>query len=155
MALTVKRVILWRIDVDNVPGVLANTLEPLATAGANLRLVMGYRFPQTPERSAIQVAPVSGRRATEAAERAGLTASDVPCLLVEGDDRPGLGARIGRACAEAGINIAFLMAMSMGRRFTAAIGFPDAAAADAATAVIRRAARPPKPPTRRRRRRRR
>jgi hypothetical protein len=152
MALTVKRITLWRTDVENVPGVLANTLEPLASAGANLRLVMGYRFPQTPERSAIEIAPVTGKRVTEAAQRAGLAPSDIPCLLIEGDDRPGLGAEIGRACAQAGINIAFLMAVALGRRFTAAMGFPDEAAAKGAAQAIKKLGRPAAKKAARRRR---
>src|SRR5919109_3687595 len=110
MALTVKRITLWRADVENQPGVLARALEPLARAGADLRLVMGYRFPQTPERSAIELFPVSGKSATAAAQEAGLAqAADIPCLLVEGDNRPGFGAVMTRGLADAGINIAFLM----------------------------------------------
>jgi hypothetical protein len=137
MAITVKPVTLWRRDVDNVPGVLAETLGPLGDAGVALRLVMGYRLPDHPQHSVVEVWPVSGRRATEAAERAGLAPSEVPCLLVEGDDRPGLGAEIGRGCAEAGINIAFCMAVAQGRRFAAAVGFADAEAAANATRVLR------------------
>jgi len=34
MALTVKRITLWRREVENEPGILAGTLEPLANAGA-------------------------------------------------------------------------------------------------------------------------
>ncbi|HZP42871.1 MAG TPA: hypothetical protein VFD84_15365 [Candidatus Binatia bacterium] len=146
MPLRVSRITLWRSDVENVPGVLANALEPFAEAGVPLRLVMGYRFPRTPEHSAIEVAPIEGRRAKEAAERGGLKPSDIPCLLVEGDDRPGLGAAIGRACAEAGINIAFFMAMAIGRRFAAAIGFPDDEAARNAVRVVRKAAGAPRRP---------
>lgn len=155
MALTVKRITLWRTDVANEPGVLARTLEPLADAGADLRLVMGYRFPTTPERSAIEVYPVSGRRATAAASEAGLAASDIPCVLVEGDNRPGLGAAMARGLAEAGINIAFLMAQVLGRKFTAAFGFADDATADSATRVIKAAGRAPRArrPGRRRQRR--
>src|SRR5438105_14281634 len=101
MAVTVKRITLWRADVDNHPGVLARALEPLAEAGADLRLVMGYRFPQTPERSAIELYPVTGKRATAAAHQAGLAqAADIPCLLVEGDNRAGLGAAITRGMAD-------------------------------------------------------
>jgi len=137
MAITVKPVTLWRRDVDNVPGVLAETLGPLADAGVGLRVVMGYRLPDQPTHSVVEVWPVSGARAIRAAQSAGLAASDVPCLLVEGDDRPGLGAEIGRACAEAGLNIAFCMAVAVGRRFTAAIGFTDAAAVDQAVRVLR------------------
>jgi hypothetical protein len=138
MAVTVKRINLWRADVENQPGVLARTLEPLAHAGADLRLVMGYRFPQTPDRSAIELYPVSGKRTTAAAQEAGLAeASDIPCLLVEGDNRPGLGAAIARGLADAGLNIAFLMAQVVGRKFAAAVGFADEAAAATAARVIK------------------
>ena len=141
MALSVKRITLWRADVENRPGVLARTLEPLAAAGADLRLVMGYRFPATPERSAIEVHPVSGKRVAAAASEAGLSPSDIPCLLVEGDNRPGLGAAIARGLADAGINVAFLMAQVVGRRFAAALGFADEATATAAAGVVKRAAK--------------
>jgi hypothetical protein len=141
MAVTVKRINLWRAEVENQPGVLARTLEPLAEAGADLRLVMGYRLPQTPDRSVIELHPVSGKRATAAAQATGLVpASDVPCLLVEGDNRPGLGAAIGRGLADAGLNIAFLIAQVVGRKFAAAIGFADESAAATAARVIKQAA---------------
>jgi len=141
MALSIKRITLWRADVQNEPGMLARTLEPLAGAGADLRLVMGYRFSATSERSAIEVYPVTGKRGAEAAQQAGLAPSDIPCLLVEGDNRPGLGAAIGRALADAGINIAFVVAQVLGRRFTALFGFADEATAKTATSVIKRSTR--------------
>ena len=145
MPVTVKRITLWRADVENRPGVLAQALEPLARAGADLRLVMGYRFPTTPEHSAIEVFPVSGRKATAAATEAGLAeARHIPCLLVEGDNRPGLGAAIARALADANVNIAFVMAQVIGRRFSAAIGFDDESAAGAAMRIVKQAATPPR-----------
>ncbi len=143
MAVSVKRITLWRADVENRPGVLATTLEPLARAGADLRLVMGYRFPQTPEHSAIELYPVSGKKATAAAQEAGLAeARHIPCLLVEGDNRPGLGAAIARGLADAGLNIAFLIAQVVGRRFSASIGFDDDAAATQAARIIKQAGAP-------------
>jgi hypothetical protein len=143
MPITVKRITLWRAEVDNQPGMLARTLEPLAAAGADLRVVMGYRFPQAPQRSAIELYPVSGKRVTTAAQQVGLAeAKDIPCLLVEGDNRPGLGAAIGRGLADARINVAFLMAQVLGRKFTAAIGFDDESAATNGARIIKQAARP-------------
>ena len=103
---------------------------------------MGYRFPTTPERSAVELYPVSGRRTTAAAGQAGLAASDIPCLLVEGDNRAGWGAEMARALADAGINIAFLMAQVIGRRFAVAIGFEDDAAAAEAMKMIRKSGAP-------------
>jgi len=40
MAVTVKKAILWRREVDNHPGMLANILQPLSAAGADLQVVM-------------------------------------------------------------------------------------------------------------------
>ena len=138
MPLSVKRITLWRADVQNQAGVLARVLEPLAAAGADLRVVMGYRFPTAPEHSAVELYPVSGRRMTEAAGQGGLAASDIPCLLVEGDNRPGWGAQMARALANAGINIAFVMAQVIGRRFAAALGFENEAAAAEAMKIIKK-----------------
>ena len=140
MALTVKRITLWRREVDNRPGALASTLEPLAAAGADLRLVLGYRFPEETGRAAVEVFPVTGKRVVAAAEAAGLRPFALACLLIEGDNRPGLGAAIGRALADAGINLAFLVAQVIGRRYTAAVGFTDEAEATAAAKTIRRVA---------------
>jgi hypothetical protein len=137
MALTVKRIKLWRREVENEPGVLARTLEPLAEAGASLRLVMGYRFPEAHERAAIELFPVAGRRAATAAEAAGLAPFDLPVLLIEGEDRPGLGARLGRGLAEAGLNIVFLVAQVVGRRFVAVLGLENESAATTAAKMVR------------------
>jgi len=41
MPVTVKKIVLWRKEADNQAGTLAGTLEPLARAGADLRVVMG------------------------------------------------------------------------------------------------------------------
>jgi predicted amino acid-binding ACT domain protein len=105
---------------------------------------MGYRFPETTTRAAIELFPVSGKKATAAAEQAGLRPFELACLLVEGDNRPGFGAALGRALADAGINIVFLVAQVIGRRFTAVIGFETEEAAAAATKTIKTAGKPAK-----------
>jgi hypothetical protein len=143
MTMSVKRIELWRTEVANRPGTLAGALAPLAEAGADLRLVMAYRFPGNEERGAIELYPVAGKRGRSAASRSGLTESGIPTLLVEGDDRPATGATIARALAEAGINLAFLVAQVVGRRYAAVIGFDSEPDARKAVTVIKRA-RPPK-----------
>jgi hypothetical protein len=45
MAITLKRISLWRKEVDNKPGALADTLALLAEARTDLQAVMGYRYP--------------------------------------------------------------------------------------------------------------
>lgn len=148
MAITAKKVTVWRKEVTNTPGVLADVLAPLAAAGANLRVVMGYAFPGEPTRAAVEVFPIAGKKVTSTARAAGLSASPIACLLVEGDDRAGLGADMARAVAAAGVNISFVVAESVGRKFSAVFGFENDAAAMTAAKAIRSAAKP-KPATRR------
>ncbi|MBI3526610.1 MAG: hypothetical protein HY067_01425 [Betaproteobacteria bacterium] len=139
MAISTKKVVLWRKEVDNQPGVLARTLAPLAEAGANLQIVMGYRFPGNESRAAIEIFPVSGRKLTSAAGTAGLSASAIPTLVVEGDNRAGLGRAIAGSLADAGINLGFLVAQVIGKRYSAVIGFDTEDDLKKATPLIRKA----------------
>lgn len=140
MAIAVKKVTLWRKEVANDPGVLADVLAPLAEVGANLRVVMGYGIPGQVSRAVIEVFPITGKRVIAAATAAGLSASPIPCLLVEGDDRPGLAASMARGIADQGINIAFVIGETVGPEFSAVFGFNSDADAAAATKAIKRAA---------------
>jgi hypothetical protein len=51
MAVTVKKAILWRRDVDNSPEMLANIIQPLSEAGADLRVGYGLSLPGNGEQS--------------------------------------------------------------------------------------------------------
>jgi hypothetical protein len=144
MAVTVKAITLWRREVENRPGMLAETLEPLARAGVDLQSVMGYRVPGREGQAVIELHPVSGRKAMDAARAGGLGASDIPALQIDGDNRPGLGHTLAKALAGAGINIAFVVALTSGRRYTGVFGFDTAADAKKASAVIRKASAPPR-----------
>ena len=139
MAISVKKVTLWRTEVQNKPGALSSVLAPLAEAGADLQVVMGYRHPSDKHKAAIEVCPVSGKKPTAAASKAGLAASAIPTLLVQGDDRPGLGHVIAQSVAEAGINITFFVAQVIDRHFSAVMGFDDEAASKQATTLIKKA----------------
>ena len=141
MAITVKKTALWRKELDNQPGTLARALEPLAETGADLELVMLYRFPGT-NKGAVEVHPISGKRAMGIARSTGLVPSSIPVLLVEGDNRPGLGYGLAKAVADSGINVSFLMAQVVGRRYAAVFGFEDDLDAKKAATLIKRAAAP-------------
>ncbi|MGD0074485.1 MAG: hypothetical protein ABSD31_09100 [Candidatus Binataceae bacterium] len=140
MAVTVKKATLWRKEVENRPGELANTLETLVAAGADLKVVMGYRYGPGESKAAIELYPVTGRKALAAAKQAGLSGSAIPTLVVEGDDKPGLGHAIAKAMADAGINLAFLIAQVVGRRYSAVFGFESEADAAKAARLIKKAA---------------
>jgi len=140
MPVTVKRVTLWRKELENRAGTLAGTLEPLAKAGADLQIVMGYRIPNEHAKAALELYPIGNKKTTQAAQGAGLQASGIPVLLVEGDNRAGLGHRMAQAIAEAGVNLDFLVAQVIGRKYSAVIGFENEADASKATALIKKTA---------------
>jgi hypothetical protein len=82
---------------------------------------------------------VAGKKLTKAAQEAGFVASSVPTLLVEGDNKPGLGHAITQAIADARINLGFLVAQVIGRKYSAVIGFESDDDAKRATALIKKA----------------
>ena len=135
MAVKVKLITLWRREVDNRPGALAETVAPLSRAGANLQVLMGYRHPGD-ARATIELSPVSGKKATAAAQQAGLSASGTPTLFVEGDDRPGLAHAIARSLADAGINLRGISISALGGRFSAYLAFDNADVATLALQIL-------------------
>ena len=139
MSIRVKQITIWRKEVTDRPGELAATLRPFAAARADLSVVMGYRYPGAGGRAAIELFPVSGKKAIAAAQAQGLTPSAMPALQVEGDNRPGTGHAIAVAIAGAGINLDSLVAQVVGRKYSAIFGFGNAADAQAAAGLIKKA----------------
>jgi hypothetical protein len=140
MAMSVKRITLWRREVEDRPGELAATLGPPAEAGADLQIVMGYRYPDRKGRGAVEVFPISGRRVVAAAQSAGLMAAAIPALLLQGDNKAGLGHAMAKAVAGAGITVDFLVAHVIGRKYSAVFGFERDEDAKKAATIIKKAA---------------
>jgi hypothetical protein len=82
MSIRVRKVVVWRTEVENRPGTMARALEPLAEQ--DLDLVIGYQG------AVIDIAPVLGRKATTAAKCAGFKPLPTAMILVEGKERPGV-----------------------------------------------------------------
>jgi len=139
MPLRVKRITLWRRELENHAGTLAEALDPLAKAGTDLQVVMGYCYPGDHTRAALELFPIANKKSTAAAQSAGLAATGIAALRVEGDNRAGLGSAITRALADAGVNLEFLMAQVIGRKFSAVFGFENDTDANKATALIKKA----------------
>ena len=136
MPVTVKRIQLWRKEVENRAGVLAETLEPFAGAKADLQVVMGYRYPGSENKCAVEIYPVNNKL-TASAQLAGLAASSIPTLLVEGDNKAGLGHATTKAIADAGINLSFLVTQVIGRKYSAVIGFENEVDAEKASTIVK------------------
>lgn len=140
MAMTVKPIALWRRTIENRPGELAGVLQPLATARADLRVLMAYRFPGDETKGAVELFPISGKKALAAANDAGLTRAGIPALLVQGSNKAGIAFDTARAIAEAGINLAFLVAQVVGTKFSAVYGFDSMTDRDRAAKLLKKPA---------------
>ena len=140
MAVTIKRVELWQTEIRNKPGVLADTLEPLAQTGADLHVVRKYSLPGRSARATVEILPGRAKQAALAARAAGFSLSPTPVLMVEGDNRPGLAYAVANTIAWAGISVRFLSAQVVGHRYSALVGFKTADEAKKAAALIRKVA---------------
>ena len=139
MALTVKVITLWRREIQNRAGELAGVLHPLAERKADIEVLMAYRFPGDESRGAVELYPVTGKKASDAARNAGLTpADDIPAVLVQGPNRAGIGFQTTRAIADAGINLAFLVAQVIGAKFSAVYGFDSVTDRDRAVKLLKK-----------------
>ncbi len=117
MAMTVKRMDVWAASIKDRPGSLAGKLAALAEAGANLSFVIARRTPEKRGGGVVFVTPLKGAKQLAAARKAKFRKSrSLHGLRIDAPDRPGLGARITQALADADINLRGLSAAAIGRR---------------------------------------
>jgi len=138
MPIKTAKTALWAAEIADQPGGLAEALTALAQAGANLELVSARRHDQNRATGAVLVAPLNGRKARATGTAAGFTeANRMIALKLEGDDQPGLAARIADAVAAAGINLRSFTAAVISQRFTCYLGFDSSDDAARASAQLR------------------
>jgi len=127
MALKVTKAEVWSAEIADEPGALARALSAVAGAGGSLEGVIARRQTDKPGTGLVFATPIKGKKVKVAASGAGMQpAANLATLRVEGTDKPGLGARITGAIAEAGVNLRGLSAMTCGRNFVAYLGFDSA-----------------------------
>ena len=139
MKLKVTRAQMWKAEIDDRPGGAAAVLDPVAQAGANFEFAFARRAVEMPGRGLLFVLPVKGKKATAAAQAAGLAmAGDMHMLRIEGADKPGTTAAIARAMADAGINFRALSATAVGRNFRAFLALDSAEDAVRAAGALKK-----------------
>jgi hypothetical protein len=127
MALKVSKTDVWASEIQDTPGGLAAVLGAIGKAGANLECVIARRQPEKPGTGVAFVSPIKGKKLATAATAAGFHDTQrIATLKVEGDDRPGLGAKIAQAVGEAGVSMRGLSAATIGRKFVCYLGFDSA-----------------------------
>ena len=139
MALTVTRTQVWTATLEDRAGGLAETLEPLARAGASLEFLLARRAPERPGTAIVFAAPIKGARVIKAARAAGFSNSgEVHALRIEGPDKAGLMAEVSRVLADAGVNFRGLTAAGIGRKFAAYLALDTAEDARTAAAALKK-----------------
>jgi hypothetical protein len=140
MAIEIRKVDVYAGEIEDRPGGLAAKLEALADAGANLEFVIARRQHEQSGKGLVFVAPIKGARQTAAARQGGLSRTDsLHSLRLVGPDKPGMGARITRALADAGINLRGFSAAAIANKAVVYFAFDSDADAKLASKVLKKA----------------
>ena len=141
MKLNVSRTDTWAATIEDRAGGLADKLAALAAAGANLEFIIARRAPERRGSGVVFATPLKGAKQIKAAEAAGFQKTkSLHSLRVEGVDKPGMGAKLTQALAEAGINLRGLSAAALGKRHITHVALDTAKDAAKAVAVLRKLA---------------
>ena len=117
MKLDISRVDVWAASIEDRPGRLAEKLDALAQAGADLEFIVARRAPERIGTGVVFVTPIKGAKQTRAARKAGFEKTvSLHGLRVAAADKPGLGAKLTKQLGEAGINLRGLSAAAVGKR---------------------------------------
>ena len=141
MKLKVNRTDTWAAPIDDRPGGVADKLAALAAAGANLELIIARRAPEQRGSGVIFVTPLKGAKQIKAADAAGFQKTEsLHSIRVQGMDKPGVGAKLTRALAEAGINLRGFSAAALGKQYVTHLALDTAQDAAKTVAVLKKLA---------------
>ena len=116
--LIVESVDVWAANIKDQSGALAWVLTGLREAGADLDFVISRRSPEKPGAGVVFVTPLRGDREIAAAAELGFNVTNsLHSIRIEGNDRPGVAAKIARTLGDAGINLRGFSAAVIGKRF--------------------------------------
>ena len=124
--ITIKKITLWRGEIDANPSSLAKTLQPLAEAGIRLQAFMRYRHFRDEKRAVVEVCPYTEEeesRCHAVMRSAGLKVSKVPALMIESDPVPGLEYRFAQIVAEQNFHLIFCVTQTVNDTWVALMGF--------------------------------
>jgi hypothetical protein len=134
MKLEVSRVDVWAASIEDRPGGLAEKLDVLAQAGADLEFVVARRSSASPETGVVFVTPIKGPKQIRAARKVGFDKTkSLHGVRIATGNKPGFGAELTRRFAEAGLNLRGFSGAAIGNRAILHVAFDSEA--DAAKAV--------------------
>jgi len=115
MELMVAKEEVWAASIEDRPGGLAEKLQVLAEAGADLEFIIARRSADRPGTGVLFVTPLQGDREVRAASSAGFSVTTrMHSVRVEGPNQPGMTATLTRKLADAGLSLRGLSAAVTG-----------------------------------------
>ena len=139
MKLKVSRTDTWAAAIDDQPGGLGDKLAALAAAGVNLEFIIARRAPEQRGSGVVFVTPLKGAKQIKAADDAGFQRTgSLHTLRVQGADKPGMGAKLTQALAEAGLNLRGFSAAALGKQYVAHLALDTAKDAAKAAAALKK-----------------
>jgi hypothetical protein len=136
--LMIDKVDVWASTLMDRPGGLAEKLEALQDAGADLQFILARRAPDKPGGGVLFVTPLQGDREIEAAAVEGFSVTrSLQSLRVEGPDCPGIVAALLRRLADDGLSLQGLSAAVIGARFVVYLGLDSAEDSRRAVKLLR------------------
>ena len=139
MKLKITRVDMWAASLEDRPASLAEKLEALHSAGADLQFILARRSFEDPGKGVVFLAPLKGIKQTKAAVHAGFFQTEaLHSIRIEGADAPGLASKITRCAAKANLNLRGFSASVLGGKFTAYLALYDEKDAQKAARVMKR-----------------
>lgn len=138
MKLDISRVDVWAVSIKDRPGGLAEKLDALAQAGANLEFVIARRAPEKKGTGVVFVTPIKGARQIKAAKKAGFVkTASLRGLRIAAVDKPGLGAKLTKQFGEAGINLRGMSGAAIGKRAIFHLAFDSNTDASKAMRILK------------------
>jgi hypothetical protein len=139
MPYSIRKVEMWAGEIDDRPGGLAEKLEILTQGGASLEFLTSRRSPENPGKGMVFLTPIRGTKQQRAAGEVGLTAAaNLHSVRIEGPDRPGLGSKMTRALADAGMNLRGVFGAAVGPKTVSYISFDSAEEAANAIKLLKK-----------------
>ena len=139
MALKVDRIDTWAAALEDKPGSLAARLRELAQARVDLEFIVARRAPEKPGTGVVFVTPIQGATQQRAAKAAGFQKTQrLHTVRVQGSDKPGCGAVMMQALADAGLNLRGVSGAVIGSKLVGYFALDTPADAAKAARVLRK-----------------
>ena len=127
----------WVASLEDKPGALGSKLGALADSGADLRLIIARRRPDKPGEGVMFITPLRDDREIGVAVEEGFSVScHLHVVQVEGQNAPGIAAKMTQRIGQAGLNLRGFSGAVLGMQFVMHLTFDTAEAAQGAIPVV-------------------